>query len=163
MASEKKLETSAKKAIKKARDAVADAQDKAAKASKKSRSQAAALRVDLKKTSAKAKLEKAQLKDAKRAIEKKSQAAAKSASKKSVASQKLADVSAVPVAPAGNAALPLPHGVTIEVPTNSGGTTTSADLSSLTMIQLRGLASQKKIVGYSRLSKATLVDKLQQA
>lgn len=163
MASQKKLEATAKKALKKAKDAVAEAQDKAEKASKKSRAKAAELRTDLKKTSAKAKLEKAQLEDAKKAIEKKTAAANKSATKKTKVSEKLAKVPTVAAAPAGDLALPLPHEVTIDVPTKKGGTTKSADLSSLTMIQLRSLAREKKIVGYSRLSKATLVEKLQQA
>jgi hypothetical protein len=159
MASQKKLESTAKKALKKAKDAVAEAQEKAEKASKKSRSKAADLRTDLKKTAAKATLEKAQLADAKKAIEKKTAAAKKSSTKKAVATEKLAKVPAAPSTPAGAATLPLPHEVTVEVPA-AGGTKKSADLSSLTMIQLRGLAREKKIVGYSRLSKATLVEKL---
>lgn len=165
MADQKKLEQSAKKALKKAEEAVATAEAKAEKASKRRRSEAAELRADLEKTAAKAKLEKAQLKDAKKAIEKKAAAAKKSRSKKADAAETLAKVPAASVAPAGatTSDLPLPHEVTVDVEGAGGETSQSDDLSSMTMIRLRVLAREKKIVGYSRLSKADLVAQLQKA
>lgn len=155
MAGQKKLEATAKKALKKAKEAVAEAEAKADKASKKSRSKAADLRTDLKKTTARVKLERAQLDDAKKAVKTKKATVSTTADAKTKTAKKLA--------PTGTSAVytpPLPHEVTVEVP-GKGGSTSSADLSSLTMIQLRSLARDKKVVGYSRLSKATLVEKLQ--
>ncbi|GAA4266901.1 Rho termination factor N-terminal domain-containing protein [Frondihabitans peucedani] len=162
MAGQKKLEASAKKALKKAKEAVGEAEAKAKKASKQRRIAAADLRSDLQKTVAKAKLEKAQLKDAKQAVEKKTAVLKKTSSKKAKAAEALADVPTPPAASASTRDLPLPHEVTVDVPT-ADGRSAAADLSSLTMIQLRHLAREKKIPGYSRLSKATLVERLQEA
>lgn len=140
MAHQKKLEAAAKKALKKAKESVSDAQEKADKASKKRQRKAAELRADLRRITAKTKLEKAQLADAKAA-------AVGGPAKRAV-------IDDLP--------LPLPHAVTVAVPTGAGPAE-SSDLTALSMIRLRELARAKNIVGYSRLSKAALIERLVRA
>ncbi|ARC57978.1 hypothetical protein AS850_12910 [Frondihabitans sp. 762G35] len=54
---------------------------------------------------------------------------------------------------------PLPHAITTEV-TSDSGSTTEVDLGELTTIQLRAIAKSRRLTGYTRLSKAALVERL---
>jgi hypothetical protein len=132
--SQKNLEKTAEKAYRKAKDAVEEAQKAARKLDRKARSKAKNLGKDL----AKAKTG---------AVAKAATTSGKTAGGKP---PKRADALYTP---------PLPHAITTEV-TSDSGSTTEVDLGELTTIQLRAIAKSRGLTGYTRLSKARLVERL---
>lgn len=156
MAKQKKLEQDAKKAYKKAVSAVDEAKRLAENAGKKPRAKVEALakqvEVDLKKSAHKKSAQKITAAPVTLTTTKsRDTVAPKTTVKASPKSKAAADYTP-----------PLPHARTVRTKTAGGGTT-QVELGAMSIIALRTLAKSKGLTGYTRLNKAALIERLEQA